>query len=150
MWVLKSELACMWFFLKFDQGTPDRVNIFVDRCLDLQKSNRGKIGMGGMVTLQVLYLGIDIPDNVPRLATTTIIFYDKPTLRSVRFLQYWQTYTRSLMIPNGRIVSFPPILETVFDVRGDDTSKMLCNPLSHIPFSSPWSNPLWLLVFTSI
>ena len=67
-------------FLEFDQGTPNWVNIFVGHCIDVQESERGKIGMGGMVTLLVMYLGIDIPDNVPKLATNTTIFYDKPIL----------------------------------------------------------------------
>lgn len=53
----------------------DGVNIFVGRCIDIQESERGKIGIGGMVTLLVLYFGINIPDNVPKLAnTTTTIF----------------------------------------------------------------------------
>ena len=125
--VSKPELAAMRPFLEYDQGIPDWVDIFVGRCIDVQESDKGKIDMGGMVTLLVMYLGIDIPDNVPKLVTNTTIFYDKPTLRRVRFIQYRQPYTCSLIIPNGRIVSLPPISETVFDVRDDDTTEMLCN-----------------------
>ena len=77
--VSKPELAAMRPFLEYDQGIPDWVDIFVGRCIDVQESDKGKIDMGGMVTLLVMYLGIDIPDNVPKLVANTTIFYDKPT-----------------------------------------------------------------------
>ena len=129
--VFKPELAWMRLFLEFDKSTPDWVSIFVARCIEVQESERGKIGMGGMVTLLVLYLGINIPDNVPKIATTTI-FYDKPTLHSVLFIQYCQPYAYSMGIPNRQIVSLPRIPKTIFSVRGDDAAEMLCNcTLSH-------------------
>ena len=92
--VSKPELASKRSLLEFDQGTPDWVSIFVGRSIDVQESEKGKIGIGGIVTLLVLYLGIDIPDNVPKLLNTTTIFYDKPTLRRV-FIQYRQPYVCS-------------------------------------------------------
>ena len=48
-------------------------------CINVQESDKGKIGMREMVTLLFMYLGIDIPDNVPKLVANTTIFYDKPT-----------------------------------------------------------------------
>jgi hypothetical protein len=114
-------------FLVYDQGTPDWVDIFVERCLVVRNADRGKIGMGGMVTLLIMFLGIEIPDNVPALVHNTTIFYDRPTLRRVRFIAFRTPYACSLVIPNGRIVSLPFIPETVFDVRNDDTAETLCN-----------------------
>jgi ATHILA ORF-1 family protein len=72
--VTKPELAAMRSFLVYDQGTPDWVDIFVERCLAVRNADRGKIGMGGMVTLLVMFLGIEIPDNVPALVHNTTIF----------------------------------------------------------------------------
>ena len=125
--VSKPELAAMQSFLEYDQGTLYWVDIFVGRCINVQECDKGKISIGGMVTLRVMYLGIDIPDNVPKSVANTTIFYGMPTLLRVQFIQYRQPYTCSLIILNGCVVSLSPIPETVFYVRNDDTAKMLCD-----------------------
>ena len=51
----KGELACLRPFVYDDQGTPDWVDIFVGRCLSIPSSTKGKLAIGGMITLLVRY-----------------------------------------------------------------------------------------------
>ncbi|KAL2939081.1 Methylenetetrahydrofolate--tRNA-(uracil-5-)-methyltransferase TrmFO 1 [Bienertia sinuspersici] len=59
----KFDLKCLWAMTPEGVGCPDWVEIFVANCLELSRKEKGKISMGGMVTLLANYLDIGVPTD---------------------------------------------------------------------------------------
>ncbi|KAL2942937.1 3-(3-hydroxy-phenyl)propionate/3-hydroxycinnamic acid hydroxylase [Bienertia sinuspersici] len=59
----KFDLKCLWAMTPEGVGCPDWVEIFVANCLELSRKEKGKISMGGVVTLLANYLDIGVPTD---------------------------------------------------------------------------------------
>ncbi|KAL2901813.1 3-(3-hydroxy-phenyl)propionate/3-hydroxycinnamic acid hydroxylase, partial [Bienertia sinuspersici] len=59
----RFDLKCLWAMTPEGVGCPDWVEIFVTNCLELARKEKGKISMGGMVTLLANYLDIGVPTD---------------------------------------------------------------------------------------
>ncbi|KAL2931556.1 3-(3-hydroxy-phenyl)propionate/3-hydroxycinnamic acid hydroxylase [Bienertia sinuspersici] len=57
----RFDLKFLWAMKPEGVGCPDWVEIFVTNCLELARKEKGKISMGGMVTLWANYLDIGVP-----------------------------------------------------------------------------------------
>ena len=93
---------------------PTRPHLFVQKCLEIQKSPTRKVSIGAMITILVWNHGIEFPEDYESLSTSASISYDYATLRSVKFFYYKENQGPYLVRPNRRTLSLPPQPHTMF------------------------------------
>lgn len=99
---------------------PTRLNwvqLFVQNCLEIQKSPTSKISIGGMINQLVWNHGIEIPQDCATLSTNASISYDYTTLRRVKFFYCKGNQDPYLVCLNGHLLSLPPQPDTLFDIH---------------------------------